>query len=60
MNETDILNMFCTMVITLVEAAEEDNNGKLTKDDNVTLSFERGGRKYTVCVAVEEEGAKNE
>ena len=60
MNDTDILNMFCVMITTLVEAAEEDNGKQLSKDDNVTLSFERGGRKYTVCVTVEEEGAKNE
>lgn len=50
----DMLNIFCAIAISLVEAAEESNGSPLAKDDNVTLSFDRGGKKYTVCITVEE------
>ena len=49
-----IFEMFCRIAITLVKSTEKKNGEQLTKNDNITISFESDGRKYTVCITVEE------
>lgn len=52
---SDILKTLCAIAATLVEVTEAENGARLTENDNITLSFECGGRKHTICITVEEE-----
>lgn len=49
-----IINILCRIVATLVEVTEESNGARMTKDDDITMSFECNGRKHTICIKVEE------
>lgn len=51
---SDIINMLCRIVATLVEVTKESNGARMTKDNNITMSFECDGRKHTACISVEE------